>query len=219
MTCSNRARTTTRRIPRVLVGDPLVVFAVIPAALGYQALASSPSRTASPTEVPAGERPGPVGEADRALPEGMTVFDDGGCGCASPAPALLGALRQAATDAAADGVEFGVHRGWRSPEHREQLLHEAVSKYGSGEEAARRVADRSTSARDSADAAGVWPLDATAWPSEHRVDYGLCQTYSDQPSPRGARSRLPSHIQGCSDDQSARQGTGLNAIATPGGKP
>ena len=48
--------------------------------------------------------------------------------------ALLGALRQAATDAAGDGVEFYVDSGWRSPEYQEQLLHEAVSKYGSEEQ-------------------------------------------------------------------------------------
>ena len=61
-------------------------------------------------------------------------------GVANLDPALLGALRRAATDAAGDGVEFVVDSGWRSPEYQEQLLREAVSKYGSEEEAARWVA-------------------------------------------------------------------------------
>jgi hypothetical protein len=41
-------------------------------------------------------------------------------------PELLGALRQAATDAADDGVEFVVTSGWRSRECQEELLREAT---------------------------------------------------------------------------------------------
>ena len=43
-------------------------------------------------------------------------------------PALLGALRRAATDAAGDGIEFHVNSGWRSPDYQEQLLREAVAE-------------------------------------------------------------------------------------------
>src|SRR6266540_3628134 len=46
MTYSERARTTTRRVPRILVAGLLVVFAAIAAALGYQSLASSEHRGA-----------------------------------------------------------------------------------------------------------------------------------------------------------------------------
>ena len=55
-------------------------------------------------------------------------------------PDLLRALREAATDAADDGIELYVNSGWRSPDYQSQLLHEAVSEYGSKEEAARWVA-------------------------------------------------------------------------------
>jgi D-alanyl-D-alanine carboxypeptidase len=123
------ARTTTRRIPRVLVAGLLVVIAAIAAALGYQA--SSSSTAASPIDVLRSEHRGALGEADGAVPDGTTVFDDGIPGVANLDPALLGALRQAATDAADDRIEFYVDSGWRSPEYQEQLLHEAVSKYGS----------------------------------------------------------------------------------------
>ena len=95
-------------------------------------------------------------------------------------PALLGALRQAATDAADDGVEFYVDSGWRSPEYQEQLLREAVSKYGSEEEAARWVATAGTSAHVSGDAVDIGPF-ATAWLAEHGAEYGLCQIYSNEP--------------------------------------
>ena len=55
-------------------------------------------------------------------------------------------LRRAATDAARDGVHFVVDSGWRSAAYQEELLHEAVLKYGSEAEAARWVATPSTSA-------------------------------------------------------------------------
>jgi hypothetical protein len=180
MTYSEPARTTTRRIPRILVAGLLVVIAAIAAALGYQLLASS-SSAASPTDVLRSEHRGALGEADGAVPDGATVFDDEIPGVANLDPDLLGALRQAATDAADHGVEFFVDSGWRSPEYQEQLLREAVSKYGSEEEAARWVATADTSAHVSGDAVDIGHSDATAWLSEHGAEYGLCQIYSNEP--------------------------------------
>jgi|Tabmets5t2r1_1033131.scaffolds.fasta_scaffold41550_1 zinc D-Ala-D-Ala carboxypeptidase len=128
-----------------------------------------------------GEHRGALGEADGALPDGATVFDDDFPAVANLDPALLGALRQAATDAAGDGVEFFVNSGWRSPAYQEQLLQEAVSEYGSEEEAARWVATPETSPHVSGDAVDVGPSDATAWLSEHGAEYGLCQIYGNEP--------------------------------------
>ena len=102
-------------------------------------------------------------------------------GVANLDPALLGALRRAATDAADDGVEFFVDSGWRSPAYQERLLREAVSEYGSEEEAARWVATPDTSAHVSGDAVDIGPSDATAWLSEHGAEYGLCQIYGNEP--------------------------------------
>jgi D-alanyl-D-alanine carboxypeptidase len=181
MTYSKPARTTTRRTPRILVAGLLVVIAAIAVALGHQLLASSSSTAASPIDILRSEHRGALGEADGAVPDGVTVFDDEIPGVANLDPDLLGALRQAATDAADDGVEFFVDSGWRSPEYQEQLLHEAVSKYGSEEEAARWVATPNTSAHVSGDAVDVGPFDATAWLSEHGAKYGLCQIYSNEP--------------------------------------
>jgi D-alanyl-D-alanine carboxypeptidase len=181
MTYSKPARTTTRRTPRILVAGLLVVIAAIAAALGYQSLASSSSTAASPIDVLRSDHRGALGEADGAVPDGTTVFDDDIPGVANLDPDLLGALRQAATDAADDGVEFFVDSGWRSPEYQEQLLHEAVSKYGSEAEAARWVATPNTSAHVSGDAVDIGPFDATAWLSEHGAKYGLCQIYSNEP--------------------------------------
>jgi D-alanyl-D-alanine carboxypeptidase len=182
------ARTTTGRIPRILVAGLLVVIAAIAAVLGDQLPASSSSPAASPTDVPRSEHRGlrsehrrALGEADSAVPDGTTVFDDEIAGVANLDPDLLGALRQAATDAADDGVEFFVESGWRSPQYQEQLLHQAVSKYGSKEEAARWVATPSTSSHVSGDAVDIGDSDATAWLSAHGAEYGLCQTYGNEP--------------------------------------
>jgi zinc D-Ala-D-Ala carboxypeptidase len=195
MSYSEPARTTTRRIPRILVHGLLVVIAAIAAARVYEVLAPSSSPAASPIDVRRGEHRGPpgeppglrgehrgaLGEADGAVPDGTTVFDDEIPGVANLDPGLLGALREAATDAADDGVEFFVDSGWRSPEYQEQLLQEAVSKYGSEEEAARWVATPDTSPHVSGDAIDIGPSDATAWLSEHGATYGLCQIYGNEP--------------------------------------
>ena len=200
MTYSQPARTTTRRIRIrwIRVAGLLVVIAAIAAALGNQLLASSSSTAASPTGVPRSEHRGALGapdgppalrsehrgalgEADGAVPDGTTVFDDEIPGVANLDPALLAPLRQAATDAAGAGVEFLVDSGWRSPAYQEQLLQEAVSKYGSEEEAARWVATPETSAHVSGDAVDIGPSDATAWLSEHGAAYGLCQIYGNEP--------------------------------------
>jgi len=199
MAFSEPARTTTRWIPRILIAGLLVVIAAIAAALGYQLLASSSSTAASPIDVlrsehrsaPSwtaaspidvlrSEHRGALGEADGAVPDGATVFDDEIPGVANLDPALLGALRQAATDAADDGVALYVNSGWRSPEYQDQLLREAVSEYGSEEEAARWVATAETSAHVSGDAVDIGLFDATAWLSEHGADYGLCQIYGNE---------------------------------------
>jgi len=168
------------------VAGLLVVIAAIAAGLGYQLPASSSSTTAPPIDVPRSEHRGAPGEADSAVPDsavhdGATVFDDEIAGVANLDPDLLGALRQAETDAAGDGVEFRVNSGWRSPEYQEQLLREAVSEYGSEEEAARWVATAETSPHVSGDAVDVGPSDATAWLSEQGAEYGLCQIYGNEP--------------------------------------
>jgi zinc D-Ala-D-Ala carboxypeptidase len=193
---SKPVRTTTRRIRirRARAAGLLVSIAAIAAALGYQS-ASSSSTAASPIDVPRGEHRGlrsvhlvlpgehrdALGEADGAVPDGTTVFDDEVPGVAKLDADLLAALRRAATDAADDGVEFFVDSGWRSPEYQDQLLREAISEYGSDEKAARWVATADTSPHVSGDAVDIGPSDATAWLSEHGAEYGLCQIYGNEP--------------------------------------
>ncbi len=191
MSSSASTRTTTRRTPRILVAALLVVIAAIIGALGYQSLMPSSSTATPPvaaeplahppTDRLRSEHRGALGEADGAVPDGTTVFDDEIPAVANLDPALLGALREAATDAADDGVDILVESGWRSAAYQEQLLREAVSKYGSEDEAARWVATPKTSAHVSGDAVDVAHSDAAAWLSEHGAKDGLCQIYGNEP--------------------------------------
>lgn len=119
-------------------------------------------------------------EDDGALPKGVTVFDDAYPGVANLDPDLLKALREAATDAAADGIEFHVNSGWRSPGYQTRLLRDAIAKYGSAAEAARWVATPDTSPHVAGHAVDVG-FDARAWLSEHGAKYGLCQIYRNEP--------------------------------------
>jgi zinc D-Ala-D-Ala carboxypeptidase len=195
VTYSEPARTTTRRIRirRIRVAGLLVVIVAIAAALGSKSLvsssltvrspstASSPSSAASPVDRSRNEQRDALGEAGGAVPDGTTVFDDEVPGVANLDPALLRALRRAATDAAADGVELVVNSGWRSPAYEDQLRREAIMKYGSEAEAARWVATGTTSPHVSGDAVDVGPADATPWLSAHGAAYGLCQIYGNEP--------------------------------------
>jgi zinc D-Ala-D-Ala carboxypeptidase len=194
------ARTPARLIARIFVAGPLVVIAAIAGTLGYQSLASSSSKASSfidglrrehrpalgepgaPGQTGApDDRRGALGEADGAVPDGTTVFDDDVPGVANLDPDLLDVLRQAATDAAGDGVEFLVDSGWRSAAYQEQLLQDAISKYGSEAEAAKWVATPDASPHVSGDAVDIGPSEAAAWLSEHGAEYGLCQIYANEP--------------------------------------
>jgi zinc D-Ala-D-Ala carboxypeptidase len=181
-------------ISKTRVAGLLVVIAAI-TVLSLEWRASSSSTAAAPIHVLRGERPGRLGEtggaastsrlglgeADGAVPDGTTVFDDGIPGVAKLSSDLRTALRRAATDAAGDGVEIVVDSGWRSPEYQERLLREAISKYGSEAEATRWVATPNTSAHVKGDAVDIGPSGAAAWLSEHGAAYGLCRIYVNEP--------------------------------------
>jgi D-alanyl-D-alanine carboxypeptidase len=179
-----------RRIRWIRVAGLLVAIAAIATALG--GLPASMSSTAlTPTvvlrdaqraalgEPGAPPKSGALGEADGAVPDGTTVFDGDVPGVANLDSDLLAALREAATAAEGDGIEFVVDSGWRSRAYQEHLLQDAISKYGSEAEASRWVATPDTSPHVSGDAVDVGP-DAATWLSEHGASYGLCQIYANE---------------------------------------
>jgi hypothetical protein len=171
-----RPKTHRTRGPTA-VGLVVVVAAIVGTLVHQSASSSAPSFS----DVLRGGHGGTTAEADGALPDGVSVFDDQYPGVANLDPDLLRALREAATAAADDGIDVYVNSGWRSPGYQDQLLREAVSEYGSEEEAARWVATAATSPHVSGDAVDIGHADATAWLSEHGAEYGLCQIYGNEP--------------------------------------
>ena len=118
MSYSKPARTPARRTRSAILAALVVVSAALIGVLGYQSLVVSSSSATSPIAAEPrahrphdslhGDRHGALGEADGVVPDGVTVFDDAIPAVANLDPDLLGALRQAATDAAGDGAGFFV---------------------------------------------------------------------------------------------------------------
>jgi hypothetical protein len=153
----------------------------LPAGPSPSVTAAAPAPTAPPPEVRPRRAPaGRLGADDGLVADGVTVFDDVPA-VANLDPGLLGAHRRAATDAADDRVTIYVNSGWRSAAYQEQLLQEAVSKYGSPAAAARWVATPETSEHVSGDAVDVGHAGAETWLSRHGAEYGLCQIYRNEP--------------------------------------
>jgi LAS superfamily LD-carboxypeptidase LdcB len=151
-----------------------------PGASSASAGASTVATAPSPPALQPPPTPLAATADDGEVPDGTTVYDHVAA-VTRLDPALLGALRRAAAGAADDGVELEVNSGWRSPEHQQRLLEEAVAKYGSLAEAQRWVATPETSAHVSGDAVDIGPVRAASWLSRHGARYGLCEVYRNEP--------------------------------------
>jgi LAS superfamily LD-carboxypeptidase LdcB len=90
---------------------------------------------------------------------------------------------------------FYVDSGWRSAAYQEELLRQAIAKYGSRKAAARWVATPATSAHVSGDAVDIGHAAARSWLSRHGAKYGLCQIYRNEPWHYELRPRAVEH--GC----------------------
>lgn len=184
---SHHAPTRTRN-SRILWAAVVVIAIIAAVTMMVGSLARSLAATSvgpADTQPQDGMAPagadGAVTEADGAMPVGVSAFDEQHPGIVNLDPDLLRALRDAASDARDDGIEFVVNSGWRSPEYQEQLLRDAVADYGSEEEASRWVATAETSAHVAGGAVDVGSYDATDWLSEHGAQYGLCPIYDNEP--------------------------------------
>ncbi|MGJ5816463.1 M15 family metallopeptidase [Paludibaculum fermentans] len=180
MTFREPAQTSTRGTRGILVAGPLIVLLAI---------------ALSPIDILRRAHRGAPGRAEGAVMGGVKVFDSKTPAVANLDRDLLSALRQAATDAAKNGIEIFVKSGWRSPKYQARLLKEAVSKYGTEAEAARWVATPKTSAHVSGDAVDIGNSGAAEWLSKHGAKYGLCQIYRNEPWHYELRLRAIDH--GC----------------------
>ncbi|MGW3076445.1 M15 family metallopeptidase [Kitasatospora sp. NPDC001132] len=122
------------------------------------------------------------GEADGEIPDGRTLspFDTEAPAVRNLDGPLLEALRRAAGDARAEGIEMTVTSGWRNKAYQQRLLDKAVSRYGSVEQARRFVNTPEKSAHVSGKAVDVGPTNADYWLIQHGARYGLCQVYDNE---------------------------------------
>lgn len=125
---------------------------------------------------------GPLGSQDGYVPvdESLSPFSEEPA-VAELDPALLDALRRAANDAGADGIELRVNGGWRSARYQWELLQRAVETYGTLEAAKQYVLPPEESKHVTGEAVDVGPTEAAGWLFEHGSEYGLCQIYENEP--------------------------------------
>jgi len=125
---------------------------------------------------------GPISIDDGYIEVGESVspFDEHLPAVANLDPELLAAVQAAATAAEADGVPMVVSSGWRSARYQQHLLDEATERYGSLEEARKRVSTPELSMHVTGQAVDIGYTDADSWLSQHGARYGLCQIYSNE---------------------------------------
>jgi len=125
---------------------------------------------AGPPDVPA------LRDDSRLHDDRLDPFDDTHPAIAGLRSGLRAALQDAARDAEAQGVRIWVTSGWRSVAYQQELLDQAVQRYGSLSEALRFVASPDSSSHVTGEAVDIGPTEADDWMTRHGADYGLCQT-------------------------------------------
>jgi D-alanyl-D-alanine carboxypeptidase len=122
----------------------------------------------------------PLGDADGVIADSVSPFDTAKAAIRNLDPALLAAVRQAARDARPHGIDVKITSGWRSQAYQQQLLDDAVRKYGTLEAARQYVNTPDKSTHVTGKAVDIGPTDADDWVNRHGADYGLCQAYSNE---------------------------------------
>lgn len=158
-------RSTGRRRRRAVLTATVTVAVVAAGAV----LALGPGRAVADRVSPAtAASDGPVGETPGAAP--ATGLD----------PELERRLALAQEAAAADGVTLELRSGWRSAEEQEQVVRDAITKYGSEQEAHRWVLPPESSAHVQGLAVDVGPTEGAYWLEQNGARFGLCRTYDNE---------------------------------------
>lgn len=95
-------------------------------------------------------------------------------------PALLHAIQQATTAAAADGITMTITSGWRSAQFQQQLLDDAVATYGSFAAARQYVQTPERSRHVLGQAVDMGGVGADQWLIANGPRFGLCQIYANE---------------------------------------
>lgn len=110
----------------------------------------------------------------------LTAFDVQNPAIGRLDPALLSAIQNATTAAAADGVTMTITSGWRSPEFQQRLLDDAVATYGSVAAARQFVQTPEHSKHVIGEAVDVGGTGADQWLIANGARFGLCRTYANE---------------------------------------
>src|SRR4051812_14852427 len=183
---ARRASPAARRAVRGIAGLVLLTATVL-AGMRLAPQAAEPSRPADTGQVQTHENAEPTDapplpddpglrDDSRLRDDRVDPFDDTHPAIAGLRTGLRAALRDAARDAEAQGVEMWVTSGWRSAAYQQELLDQAVQRYGSLSEALRFVAPPDSSSHVTGQAVDIGPTEADDWMTRHGADYGLCQT-------------------------------------------
>jgi hypothetical protein len=124
----------------------------------------------------------PFDPGDGSLPNGgaLTPFDVADPAIGRLDPALLSAIQNAATEAAADGITMTITSGWRSPEFQQRLLNDAVQTYGSLAVAREYVQTPEMSRHVTGEAVDVGGAGADQWLVANGARFGLCRIYANE---------------------------------------
>ncbi|OAZ41163.1 hypothetical protein A9Z40_02250 [Microbacterium arborescens] len=178
-----RARTSPRvRRRRLALGAVAVAGAVALAASAIGALAGA-SGVQLPPMPPVFPGPAFSPSADDGFIEDgvqVSLWDDDLPAISRLDPELLAAMRAAEARAADEGIRLGVTSGWRSAAYQQWLLDDRIASVG--EETARAyVATPEQSRHVSGDAIDIGPVDAQYWLISYGSEFGICQTYGNEP--------------------------------------
>jgi D-alanyl-D-alanine carboxypeptidase len=177
------ARHTGRRTSRRPMAYAVVAAATLTVVFGVYPLldqADSPVVQALDALSSGSAGAGSTGVAGGDVLGGQATLDDDIPAITQLDPELASAVRQAADAAAADGVDFWITSGWRSPAFQQYLLDQAVQEYGSLEEARRWVNTPEKSTHVTGKAVDVGPATADYWLIQHGAEHGLCQVYANE---------------------------------------
>ncbi|MEU0498874.1 M15 family metallopeptidase [Mycobacterium sp. NPDC006124] len=161
-------------------------------ALGLSALlvscgTPSPQTTAPPPGPAVAVEPLSIGTAAEdttggSIPDGQLIspFDVKNPAVGFLEPALLAAVQDATTAAAAEGVDVKLTSGWRSKGFQQRLFDQAVTTYGNADLAAQFVASPEKSMHVVGKAVDVGPVVADQWMIANGSRFGLCQIYANE---------------------------------------
>lgn len=162
------ARPAPSRRRTVLAAAGIAVVALAAAGCSAASATDDPPRAAA---VPGGEGwVQPTGEPAAPPVDGPAEGVDA---------ELLARFEAARAAAAAEDVELRITSGLRTAEEQQRLVDEAVEKYGVPE-AYRWVLPPETSAHVQGLAIDVGATQGAYWLAERAVEFGLCQTYTNE---------------------------------------